>query len=109
MPPDSCCGISFAPRHAVQRRNLVSTTVRISRLGRRVCSRRRERHVREDVAVRQQRPVLEQHAHAPAQRTARCGSAGDVPAVDDDFSLVGVTWPVISLSRVVLCPCRSDP
>ncbi len=94
MPPDSCCGISRAAPRRPTACSLVSTTRADQPLGQARVLAQRERHVLEDVDVREQRAVLEQHAHAPAQRVQRCAvESRDVAAVDDDLARVGVDLP----------------
>jgi hypothetical protein len=54
----------------------------------------RERHILEYVLVGEQRAVLKQHAHAPAQRIQlRAAQVADVDAVEQHLALVGPHLP----------------
>ena len=68
MPPESCCGISArgaaqADRVQLRQHDGADQALRQPRV-----LAQRERDVLEHVDVGEQRAVLEQHAHAPAQR-----------------------------------------
>ena len=84
MPPDSSAGMSSAAPRRPTACSFVSTSWRISRSGRSRVLAQRKGDVLEHGQVGEQRAVLEQHAHAPAQRVqlvarARCACPAPPP------------------------------
>ena len=104
MPPDSSAGISCAAPRSPTACSFVSTMLRISALGQVGVLAQRERDVLEHVDVGEQRAVLEQHAHAPAQRVqlARARGARRRCRRTAPGRWSGLICPVISRSSVVL-------
>ena len=82
MPPESSAGMSSAAPRRPTACSLVSTSWRISDFGQVGVRAQRKGDVLEHVEIGEQRAVLEQHAHALAQRehlAALPGSRGPAP------------------------------
>ena len=103
MPPESSAGMSYAaprrPTLQLHQHQIADQGFRQARV-----LAQRESHVLEHRIVGEQRAELEQHAHAPAQLIElvvvesswmRCPATLTVPRV-------GLTWPPINRSSVVL-------
>ena len=90
MPPESSAGISSAAPRRPTACSLVSTSGAHQRLGQVGVLAHREGDVLEHVEVGEQRAVLEQHAHALAQRVDLAAvQAREVLAEGEHLAAVG--------------------
>ena len=104
MPPESSCGISRAAPRRPDRVQLREHEVAHQPLRQPGVLAQREGDVLEHVEVGEQRAVLEQHAHLPAQRVELPAVAGRATSRPSTTTLPasGRSWPVMSRSSVVL-------
>ncbi len=94
MPPESCCGYSVGRAAQPDGMQLREHDGADQALGQPGVLAQRERDVLEHVEVGEQRPVLEQHAHAPAQGIDLLAvQLGHVEAVHEHLAAVGAHLP----------------
>ena len=94
MPPESCCGYKISGATQTDSVQFRQHDGADQALGQPGVFAQRKRDVLEHVQVREQRPVLEQHAHAPAQgKNLLAVQLGHVEAVHDHLAVVSAYLP----------------